>query len=72
MITSGIVNPQLLSLLSRVRHTNSLGIADGGFPSWPGLETVDLSLVRGLPTVRQVLSPRSAGLCQGLIFLRGK
>src|ERR1700742_3591730 len=55
MLKSGILNPGLLSLLARVRHTNALVIADRGFPSWPGLETVDLSLVDGVPTVLQVL-----------------
>ena len=55
MLKTGILNPHLLSLLARVRHTNTLVIADRGFPSWPGLETVDLSLVDGIPTVLQVL-----------------
>lgn len=55
MIKTGILNPQILSLLARVRHTNTLVIADRGFPSWPGLETVDISLVDGIPTVLQVL-----------------
>jgi len=55
MLKTGILNPQLLSLLARVRHTNTLVIADRGFPSWPGLETIDLSLVDGVPTVLQVL-----------------
>lgn len=56
MIDRGILNPNLLSLLARVRHTNTLVIADRGFPFWPGLETIDLSLVDGVPTVLQVLS----------------
>jgi D-ribose pyranase len=56
MIVDGILNPHLLSLLARVRHTNALVIADRGFPSWPGLETVDISLVDGVPTVLQVLA----------------
>lgn len=55
MLQSGILNPHLLSLLARVRHTNTLVIADSMFPAWPGLETVDLSLVYGVPTVPQVL-----------------
>lgn len=55
MLKKGILNPQLLSLLARIRHTNALVIADRGFPSWPGLETVDLSLVDDIPTVLQVL-----------------
>lgn len=55
MLTHGIINPQVLSLLSRVRHTNTLVIADAAFPFWPQIETVDLSLVRGVPTVLQVV-----------------
>src|SRR5438034_1294965 len=55
MFNTRILNPQLLSLLARVRHTNALVIADRGFPFWPALETVDLSLVDGVPTVLQVL-----------------
>lgn len=56
MLKSGILNPHLLSLLARVRHTNTLVIADRGFPFWPELETIDLSLVDGVPTVLQVLA----------------
>lgn len=55
MIKHGILNPQINSLLARVRHTNMLVIADRGFPFWPMLETVDLSLIDGIPTVLQVL-----------------
>jgi D-ribose pyranase len=55
MLLSGILNPHLLSLVARVRHTNALVIADWAFPSWPGLETVDLALTNGVPTVLQVL-----------------
>jgi len=56
MINTGILNPHLLSLLTRVRHTNALVIADRGFPFWPQLEIVDLSLVDNVPTVLQVLA----------------
>jgi D-ribose pyranase len=56
MLKSGILNPQVLSLLARMRHTNALVIADRGFPFWPMIETVDLSLVDGVPTVLQVLA----------------
>ena len=55
MLKSGILNPQINSLLSRVRHTNTLVIADRGFPFWPTVETVDLSLVDNIPTVLDVL-----------------
>jgi D-ribose pyranase len=55
MLRSGILNPQVNSLLSRVRHTNTLVIADRGFPFWPQVEIVDLSLVDDVPTVLDVL-----------------
>ena len=55
MLKTGILNPQLNSLLARVRHTNTLVIADRGFPCWPQLETVDLSLVDDIPTVLEVV-----------------
>jgi len=51
MLMKGILNPQLNSLLSRVRHTNLLVIADRGFPFWPQVETVDLALTDDIPTV---------------------
>jgi D-ribose pyranase len=56
MLRTGILNPALLSLLARVRHTNTLVIADRGFLSWPEMETIDLSLVDEIPTVSQVVA----------------
>ncbi|HXR48740.1 MAG TPA: RbsD/FucU domain-containing protein [Candidatus Limnocylindrales bacterium] len=56
MLKTGILNPQINFLLSRVRHTNTLVIADRGFPFWPMIETVDISLVDDVPTVLQVLA----------------
>jgi D-ribose pyranase len=55
MLKSGILNPRILSLLARVRHTNTLVIADRGFPFWPGIETIDLSLVDDIPRVLDVV-----------------
>jgi D-ribose pyranase len=55
MIKTGILNPQINSLLSRVRHTNTLVIADRGFPYWPEIETVDISLIDDIPTVLEVI-----------------
>ena len=55
MQKNGILNPDLLSLLARIRHTNMLVISDRGFPFWPMIETVDISLVDGIPTVLQVV-----------------
>jgi D-ribose pyranase len=56
MLKFGILNPALASLLCRFRHTNWIVIADRGFPFWPQLETVDISLTDNIPTVRQVLA----------------
>ena len=56
MQKSGILNPDLLHLLARIRHTNTLVIADRGFPFWPEIETVDISLVDGIPSVLQVIN----------------
>jgi D-ribose pyranase len=55
MLKTGILNPDLASLIARVRHTNTLVIADRGFPFWPEMETIDISLVDGIPTVLDVL-----------------
>jgi D-ribose pyranase len=55
MLQTGILNPRLLELLARIRHTNTLVIADWAFPYWPEIETVDISLTLGIPTVLDVL-----------------
>lgn len=55
MIQNGILNPHVLDLIARVRHTNTLVIADWAFPYWPQIETVDISLTRGIPNVLDVL-----------------
>jgi D-ribose pyranase len=51
MIQSGILNPLVLHLLARIRHTNLLVIADWAFPYFPEIETVDISLTQDIPTV---------------------
>lgn len=69
MIAQGIINPHVLSLLARVRHTNMLVIADRGFPFWPMIETVDLSLVDGVPTVLQVLAAVRRNFVVGEVYM---
>ena len=69
MIIHGILNPQINSLLARVRHTNMLVIADRGFPYWPMIETVDISLVDGIPTVLQVLAAIRQNFEIGELFM---
>ena len=69
MLINGILNPQINSLLARVRHTNMLVIADRGFPFWPMIETVDISLVDGVPTVLQVLQALRPNFSIGQVFM---
>ena len=69
MIINGILNPHINSLLARVRHTNLLVIADRGFPYWPMIETIDISLVDGIPTVLQVLNAIRPNFAIGNIFM---
>ncbi len=68
MIKTGILNPAVLDLLARVRHTNTLVISDRGFPFWPEIETVDLSVVDDLPTVAQIVAALRPNFVIGRVF----
>lgn len=69
MLKAGILNPAINSLLSRVRHTNTLVIADRGFPFWPAIETIDISLVDDLPRVLDVLNAIQQNFLIGRVFM---
>ena len=69
MLKTGILNPAINSLLARVRHTNTLVIADRGFPFFPSIETVDISLVDDIPRVLDVLRAIRANFVIGRIYL---
>jgi D-ribose pyranase len=69
MLKTGILNPHINSLLSRVRHTNTLVIADRGFPFWPQIETVDISLVDDVPRVLDVLRAVRANFVVGRAWM---
>lgn len=68
MLQSGILNPHVLHLLARIRHTNTLVIADWAFPYWTEIETVDISLTAGVPTVLQVLDLMTPNFKVGRIW----
>lgn len=68
MLKTGILNPAILALVARVRHTNTLVIADRGFPSWSGVDTVDVSLVDDVPTVLQVVDALLPNFMVGRVF----
>lgn len=69
MLKSGILNPAINSLLGRVRHTNTLVIADRGFPYWPHIETIDISLVDDVPRVLEVLKAIRGNFVIGQILM---
>ncbi len=69
MLKTGILNPAINSLLSRVRHTNTVVIADRGFPFWPHVETVDISLVDDTPKVLDVLRAIRLNFVIGRAFM---
>jgi D-ribose pyranase len=69
MLKTGILNPAINSLLSQVRHTNTLVIADRGFPFWPQIETVDISLVDDIPRVLDVLASIRTNFVVGAAFM---
>jgi D-ribose pyranase len=68
MLKTGILNPAINSLLSRARHTNTLVIADRGFPFWPQIETIDISLIDDIPQVLDVLNAIRRNFTVGHVF----
>jgi len=69
MLKTGILNPAINSLLSRIRHTNTLVIADRGFPFWPRIETIDISLVDDIPRVLDVVRAIRANFVAAQVFM---
>ena len=69
MLKTGILNPAIQSLLCRIRHTNTLVISDRGFPFWPQIETVDISLVDDIPRVLDVLKALSSNFAVARVFM---
>tara|TARA_B100001057_G_scaffold95972_2_gene92438 strand:- start:2505 stop:2915 length:411 start_codon:yes stop_codon:yes gene_type:complete len=55
MLQKGFLNPAVNDLLSRIRHTNTIVIADWAFPYWNEIEVVDLSLTKGIPLITDLL-----------------
>ncbi len=68
MFVTGIINPAINSLLSRVRHTDTLIVSDWGFPYMAGVETIDISLEAGIPRVVDVLRAIRVNFnCKGMM-----
>jgi D-ribose pyranase len=52
---SGLLNPDLSSLVARAGHTQMIVIADAGLPIPDGVMRIDLSVTAGLPDLLGVL-----------------
>ncbi len=55
MIQTGILNPDVLELLARIRHTNTLVISDWAFPYWEEIQVADITLTKGIPLITDLL-----------------
>ena len=57
MTKDGILNPEIISSLTAIGHTEYLVIADSGLPlpAKSNINIIDLSLVKGIPSFIQVL-----------------
>lgn len=68
MLQNGILNPAVNDLLSRIRHTNTLVIADWAFPYWKEIEVIDLSLTKGIPKITDLLDLLAPNFLVGHIW----
>ena len=55
MKKSGILNAQLIGLIAALGHKDTFMVGDAGMPIPKGVEIVDLAVVGGVPTFRQVM-----------------
>lgn len=55
MKKDGLLNPQILSAIAAMGHTEYLVIADAGLPVPSGIPVIDISLIRGIPDFGVVL-----------------
>jgi D-ribose pyranase len=52
----GIINPELLSELQALRHTEKVVIADPGLPRVEGAKEINLALTSGIPSFADVFN----------------
>ena len=58
----GVLNAELARALATLGHTDTIVVADCGLPRPPGVQTIDLALVAGIPTFEDVAKVLSAEL----------
>lgn len=57
MRKTGILNPAILNATGSLGHTDQIVVCDAGLPIPPGVERIDLTVVRGIPRFLDVLEP---------------
>lgn len=62
MTKCGILNPKLCSAIASIGHTDYFVIADPGLPIPDGINIIDLTLVRGIPSFLDTLQAVSKEL----------
>jgi D-ribose pyranase len=55
MKKGALLNSKLSRVIASLGHTDMLTVADAGLPVAPGVEKIDLALIKGLPSLLDVI-----------------
>ena len=55
MKKSGVLNSDIIAAIAALGHTDSMVIADAGFPIPKDVPSIDISLIKGIPSFQQTL-----------------
>lgn len=69
MRKNGILNQEILKATGSLGHTDYLVVADAGLPIPLGVERIDLTVVKGMPRLLDVLEPLMAEIVVEKIIL---
>lgn len=67
MKRTGIQNGEVIKVLATIGHTQTLVISDVGLPVPKGVKCIDLALVAGIPSFKEVLE----AVCGEFVFEAG-
>ena len=56
MKRKGILNTEIVTLISELRHGHSIMVTDAGFPTPYNAKVIDLAIVKNVPTIEFVLN----------------
>lgn len=69
MRKNGILNEHINRIIASLGHTETIAIGDCGLPIPNGPERVDISLVRGIPSFKDVVSAISSEMIIEKIYI---